>query len=772
MKEIFLFDIVVIGGGLGGTCAALAAARESAKKTGEKLKVALIQDRPILGGCSSSEIRVPPIGAGRHIWGYETGIIHELLLEERTRNHINWDNGTVNSIWDLILWETVKAEENLTLFLNTTVRSVKIEDEDKSSTYNKRIESVVAFQLGTEKEFEITGNLFVDATGDGTVGYEADADYRMGREAADEFGEKFAPKEADDACMGTSLHFQAKDIGRPITYTPPAYAAKYTTEESLCSRPHADFRNGYWWIEVGIPFHTIRQNEEIRDELIRHVMGVWDHLKNYCPNFKEKSANWVLEWFGWVPGKRESRRLMGDHILSEKDLKIAETFRDQIAYGGHFLDLHTMGGILAKGKPGNPVDINPKLYDDMRVIPYSIPLRSLYSRNISNLMMAGRNLSATHVAMGSTRVMLTNAVIGQGVGTTAAYAVSKNITPRECTGTCINEIQQSLLRQGCYLPFMKNNDINDLAQRADVLASSEGLLDIAPELDNEGNILEQNHRQSMSEPLGLLFPTTENRINHIWLWLESETKTAVTVHAGLKKAQHVWDYSPLEDFAKASAVIQPCEKGWIRFTFETFVEPNSLIFIHTESIPEEHKLFWRYRLDIPTGTASVWKRVSSNFWFYINEGYRKGFRILCMKMDPLSRPYGARNILSGVTRPERWTNIWVSDPTEPMPQYIELKWNSPMIFNKVEIIFDTDLSLTNESTPPFTKHLKCVRDYHLSALTENGWILLHEERDNYQRSRIHSINTVQATKLRLEVIATHGDPSARIYEMRVYNETK
>lgn len=764
MKEKVKFDIVVVGGGLAGVCAAVAAAREC-KKSGGGHTVALVHDRPMLGGCSSSEVRIPPIGASRHAWGNETGIIHEMIIEERTRNHIHWDNGTINSIWDLILWETVVAEEAITLYLNTTVRGVRMHDG------GQRIAAVAAYQLGNEREYEIEGGLFVDATGDGTVGFEAGADFRIGQEAGAEFGEKFAPLQADDACMGTSLQFQARDIGREAPFVPPPYAACYPNEECLHSRPHTDFRNGYWWIEVGIPWHTIDDNEAIRDELIRHVLGVWDHLKNHCPQFKDQARNWVLDWFGWVPGKRESRRLMGDYILTEKDLRASVLFDDQVAYGGHFLDLHTMGGILAKDQPGNPVNIDPKLYDDMRVNPYSIPLRSLYSVNVDNLMMAGRDLSASHVAMGSTRVMLTNAVMGQGVGTVAALCIRERRTPRDCGQNRIETVQQSLLRQGCYLPFLHNTDETDLARRAAVQASSEAALSVEPETDGTVPIPNPHQRQPMDTPLGALFPVT-NGIGHISLWLESEQDHPVTIEAGLRQADHVWDYTERSDSAVALAVLEAGYKGWVRFDFQGMDHVQGLYWIHIDTVDEEtgRALFWRYRLDIPTGCVSVWKRRSSNYWYYLNEGYRKGFRMLCLRVEPESRPYGAANILSGVTRPEQGSNIWVSDPRLRMPQYVQLRWTEDVRFNTVEITFDTDLCMCNESTPPFTRQSKCVCDYDIAVFDGGQWRVVCSVEGNYQRMRRHVIKTQTASAMRIIVRATNGDPSARIYEVRVYEE--
>jgi len=324
------YEVVVIGGGLAGVCAAIAAARQGSK-------TAIVQDRPVFGGASSSEIRIPPGGATNGgAWARETGIIEEIGLENHIRNHENVTTGKTNSLWDLVLFEKVKAEENLTYYLNTSAREVEMAGKSK-------IAAVICDQLGSERTFKIKGKYFIDCTGDGTVGARAGALWRMGREARSEFNESLAPDEADDKTQGSSLLFRAKDIGRPVKFTPPPWAETYPTEESL-NRSHSiqgkDF-GGYWWIEVGAPFNTIDQNEEIRDELIKHLLGVWDHIKNHGEHGAE---NMVLDWVGLLPGKRESRRLIGDHILTENDVKNNIPFPDRVAYGG--TEWPTVGGIL------------------------------------------------------------------------------------------------------------------------------------------------------------------------------------------------------------------------------------------------------------------------------------------------------------------------------------------------------------------------------------------------------------------------------------------
>ena len=440
-----VYDVIVAGGGLAGVCAAITAARHGCS-------TALIQDRPVLGGNSSSEIRVC-IGGASHsfINARETGVIEELLMEDRHGNHFPIMNAHISSIWDMVLWETVTKEEKIDLYLNTFARGAIMD--------GNRIVGVKAFQLGTEKSFDFKGRIVIDATGDGAVAFDTGADYRMGREARSEFDESRAPKKADDYTLGSSIMFRTRDMGRPIKYQPPSWAHDYPTDDDLPFRNHGRISGGFWWIEYGGMLNTIKDNEKIRDELWRCVFGVWDHIKNHGDHGAE---NYALEWIGSVPGKRESRRFMGDYILTQNDVESAVLFDDRVAYGGWPIDLHPPKGIYESGKP--------VIFTDLKQ-PYSIPYRCLYSVNIENLMMAGRNISVTHVALGTTRLMATCAVIGQAVGT-AAYLCNKyDATPREIKNH-IRELQQQLLKDDCYIIKMRNEDPNDLVRQAKVSASS------------------------------------------------------------------------------------------------------------------------------------------------------------------------------------------------------------------------------------------------------------------------------------------------------------
>lgn len=440
-------DVLVAGGGPAGVCAALAAARNGAK-------VILVQDRSRLGGNSSSEVKMHVVGAdmhrGRPGWR-ESGIIEELRLDDAANNpQWSWE------MWDLLLYDKCVSEPNLTLLLDTAVYAAEVKDG--------RIERVMARCDKTEHLYRITARIYADCTGDARLALEAGATLRWGHESREEFNEPLAWEKPSRETLGSSLLFTAKDMGRPVSYTPPKWARKITKKQ-LNFRPISSWEYGYWWIEWGGAIDTIRDNERIRFELLSIVCGVWDYIKNSGDH--PTSANWAMDWCGMIPGKRESRRIEGDHILTQHDLMgLTGDFEDAVAIGGWGLDEHPPGGFDDTNKPPFVSIRLPEVYN--------IPLRSLYSKDIRNLMMAGRNASCSHVAFTSTRVMATCAVMGQAMGTAAALAARYDLTPRQLyqDKPRLKELQQTLLRDDQTIKGVKNEDPLDLARSAKVTASA------------------------------------------------------------------------------------------------------------------------------------------------------------------------------------------------------------------------------------------------------------------------------------------------------------
>lgn len=443
-------DLMVAGGGMAGVCAALAAARNG-------IKVILIQDRSRLGGNASSEIRMHIVGADQHGsrkgWR-EGGIIEELRLEDAARNpHRSFE------LWDLMLYDKVVSERNITLLLDTAVFRAEVKDG--------AIETAWARCDKTETLYRIEAGLYADCTGDSRLGFEAGADFHWGRESKIEYAEDLAPDAADSRTQGSSILFTARQHDRPMPFTPPSWARKITAADLVFRKP-TELDYGYWWIELGGMGNTIKDNERLRFELLSIVLGVWDYIKN--GGGRPDAANWALEFVGMVPGKRESRRLLGPHVLVQAEIEGAwKQFTDGVAIGGWSLDEHPPEGFDGKDiRPFHPTKV-PEVYN--------IPFRSLYSRKAHNLLMAGRNISASHVAFTSTRVMATCAVMGQAVGTAAAICARDRILPKDLSADAgrIIELQQRLLRDDQSIRNVRNQDAVDLAPRAEARASSEEL---------------------------------------------------------------------------------------------------------------------------------------------------------------------------------------------------------------------------------------------------------------------------------------------------------
>lgn len=392
----------------------------------------------------------------------ETGILEELLLENKSRNH-NFSF----PIWDVVLWSKIKSQENLDFYLNTVM--------DEAAVANDSIKSVICRQASTELIYEFCGKTFIDATGNASLGYFSGAEYRYGSESKFEFNEPDAPEEPNKYTMGNTIMFTSKDLGEATPFIKQDWAYSFS-EEELKGRAHGNTTvcrgengiveeynvdSGYWWIELGGDSgEIIEKTEELNEELYKCLFGIWDHIKN---DGDHGAKNYALDWVGAVPGIRESRRLVGDYLLNENDILSNRQFDDAVAYGGWPMDIHSPKGLYDPETPTTHINYPGA---------YTIPYRCYYSKNIDNLMMAGRDISTTKMAFGSTRVMGTCAIGGQAAGTAAALTIKYDCSPRTIGEKYIKELQQTLLKDDCYIPEIKNNDSLDFALTADISATS------------------------------------------------------------------------------------------------------------------------------------------------------------------------------------------------------------------------------------------------------------------------------------------------------------
>lgn len=555
-------DVLVAGGGMSGVCCALAAARQG-------VRVILCQDRPVLGGNASSEIRMHIVGANTNRpaedlvnEARETGLIEEIRLENSVRNPQRSP-----SMFDEILREKCLAEPNLTLLLNTTVVN--------ATMMAKTITGVEALRASTEDRFEVSGQVFVDCTGDGGLGTAIGAAFTHGREAQATFDEKLAPAEADHKTLGSTLLFMAKKHDRPMPFQAPPWARKIS-DEDLALRDWREvgvefsYEYGFWWLEWGGHLNTIKDNEAIRDELLAILFGVWDYVKNH-EDFG--ATNWALDWFGVVPGKRESRRFIGQHVLTEKDVLTSVPHHDAIAYGGWPIDIHPVHGFDQKDAPPCVWTPVPLLYD--------IPLRSCVARDIDNLMFAGRNIAASHVAFASTRVMATCSLIGEGVGVAAAEAVKRGVPPAQLAGhaEAMESIQQTILRQDGFLIGKDRDQTDNLLLSATLTASSEHpegavrnvLSGQTRALSVEGGVEEARRRPGTHRWISASLPATltaewteEEEISRIELIFDTGLHRLLTLsQSDGYSRKMVWGQPPPETIRDFSVEVQ--KKGeWVK----------------------------------------------------------------------------------------------------------------------------------------------------------------------------------------------------------------
>jgi len=445
-------DLCVIGGGIAGICAAISASREGTK-------VVLMHERPVLGGNASSEIRMWICGAAGKD-NRETGILEEIALENLYRNPTK-----SYPIWDTVLYDFVRREPNITLLLNCTCIDAVTESGEFPHRRDTKITSVKGYQMTTQCFYEVNAKYFCDSSGDSILAPLTGADFRLGRESKNEFGEDTEVIKADSMTMGMSCLIQGRETERSIKFTPPSWSTHLTKEDFEHRNPN--IRNSYenfWYLELGGDRDTIGDTEKLRDELVGLAAGTWDYVKNSGEFDADK---WELDFLGFLPGKRESRRMMGEYLITQRDISDGVIFDDEIAYGGWPLDDHFPGGFYHRGTPNTNFSTPA---------PYSLPYRALYSKNVDNLFFAGRNISMTHMAMSSIRVMATCGLLGEAVGKAASIASKLGITPHDVYLYHIDELQRSLMNADCFLPS-KKRAVSDECTKARLTAGCDTLRD-------------------------------------------------------------------------------------------------------------------------------------------------------------------------------------------------------------------------------------------------------------------------------------------------------
>ncbi|MBL7969831.1 MAG: FAD-dependent oxidoreductase [Prolixibacteraceae bacterium] len=738
-------DLVVVGGGMAGTCAAITAARSG-------IKVILVQDRPVLGGNGSSEVRLWILGATSHLgnnnrWSREGGVIDEILVENLYRNK---EGNAI--IFDTILLEKVTNEPNITLLLNTMVFDLEKKDDVTIST-------VKAFCSQNSTEYTLTAPLFCDASGDGIVGYKAGASFRMGAECKGEFGEGFTPTKEYGELLGHTMYFYSKDTGKPVKYIAPSFALKDITKiPKFKSIKTGQMGCNFWWFEFGGRGDTILDTEGIKWQLWSVIYGVWDYIKN-SGNFPD-AENLSLEWVGTIPGKRESRRFEGPYMLKQQDIVEQTHFYDAVSFGGWAIDLHPADGVFSELPSCNQ-------YHSKGI--YEIPYRCFISKDIQNLFIAGRLISASHVAFGSTRVMATSGHGGQVVGMAAALCQSMNLAPADFTEpTKIKLLQDKLNLAGQSIPGLPIDESKNLAASATISASSELVVDLLP-FDGEWF--------DLKTAAGQLLPLRKGIQYSFDVLVDVAADTVL--QAELQVSSKVFNYTPDVLIEKQRIVLK---KGvqQVPVSFSQTLKNDQYAFLIFRSNPDVKIRCSEKRI---SGIVSVFNKTNpavnnygkqtppensgfDSFEFWCPDRRPKG-QNLAMTISPALDCFGAQNIVNGLTRPYIRPNAWVADRNDPKPT-LTLKWREPKEIRSVTLFLDTDFDHPMESSQmghpedviPFV-----IRNYRILDESEN---VLFEASENHQTIN-HWIpeKSLSAKLLKFEFEHPNPNVPASIFEIYV-----
>jgi hypothetical protein len=747
-------DLTVVGGGVAGVCAAVSAARLG-------LETVLINDRPVLGGNASSEVRVWVNGAtgGEHNrYAREGGLMEEILLENKARN----PDGNAD-LWDMVLQDLVASEPNLSVYLNLLI--------DEMGTDGARVEWVGGTQNMSELTHRFESPYFVDATGDGVLAARTTDEWRQGREGQDEYGELAAPERSDDHTLGSSIMFYSEAAEESVEYTPPDFAKDFKDDppEILAKRSDPnDRRCLYWWIEYGGDLDPIADNDEIRDELWAIVYGAWDYIKNSGAFPDEEVEHLQLEWTGKIPGKRESRRFLGEHVLTESDLVEQRQFDDVVGHGGWSIDLHPPSGIYDDQGRGAEQWHLPG--------PYQIPYRCLYPRESENLWVAGRHVSASHVAFGSLRVQMTLATLGQAVGTAAAVADRHESTPSGVLER-IDELQGLLRREDQWVMGVPREDPNDLAQSATVRASSEW--SVGREQGGE------DMRIDLDDTYGLHLSAPE-RIDSIEFLLEADSETELTIE--IHEESRPENYIPEDHVGERTVEVEAGHARWVEVPIDVATDDAQGVFLILDG---EDDLYLHATEGTTTGVIASRRSMDEieeseqivdmvpaehryeTYWPPTEWTPR-------LRVDPQPELFAPENVTDGFDRPYGLPHSWRSAPVSVREDgdgavfeedcWIELSWEDARTVTGLQLTFDTALTPWYNALTPMERPAapEAVRDYRIEYHDGEDWETVETVEGNYQRKRRHCSDPIETDRVRVQIDATNGVPWAELFAIQVF----
>ncbi len=761
-------EVLVIGSGVSGLCAAIQCGRLGCRTV-------LVEKDDVLGGNAGPNLGVGITGADRYSpYATDPGIIHQ--IHERaawvgafTQCSAGNMGYSISRRFEALLQEFLR-DAGVTVLKRHYARQPEVAPDG-------RIVGVLCEDLAAFRSVRIAvSGMVVEASGDGEIGALAGADFEVGSEARGEFGERSAPGLRSSLVQGTSLVGIARRTDREVTFVPPAGTPEFIPRVwHGAIRSFVHHHDGWlhdrkdlhflYVTETGGNRDTIRDDGEIYEDLLGQFWAVWDHIKN-GPH-REEARNWDLLWISPKAGKRESRRFLGDLILTQTDLEEGRLFPDDIAWGGHDLDDHRP---LGEGSNVFAYSIPPV---------YGIPLRACYSRNVPNLFLGGRLISATHLAHASSRVMRTGGAIGQAVGYAAALCCRHGCTPRALRERHLDELLAGLLSADGAIPGKAMHAAGDLAPRARISATSELLF----------NRRAPTTHVPLIAPAGVVLWDWSPEMGRIEWCLRNPTSVAQTLilHVFRARRERKWKSlsefhrhrrNNLEDDALRELAAIPVElpagfEDWLSIDL-----PESLELTAKDVTCDDDRLLLALsenaavELALSGASREIAEMVEHSHhapvWTPVGAGP-------AVRLYPPPFLGDAANVING--RRQRFargpTNMWMSDPADGLPQTLTLHWAEPQRFDEVALTFDNLTADWQEYPwdrgPRVLPHL--VKSYTLECEEAGGWRELVVEECNAHRFRVHRFEPVVSAGLRLRIMRTHGSGfGARVYEVRVRKE--
>ncbi|MGC9316777.1 MAG: FAD-dependent oxidoreductase [Armatimonadota bacterium] len=756
-------DVLVIGAGVSGYCAAIQAGRCGCETI-------LIEKDEVLGGNAGPKLGVGITGAARYNpYATETGILQEIREEacwaDAFTHTIGRTNGySISRRFEAVVQQFLEDAKVTTLKRHYARRPIM----DGERIAAVMVEDMAAFQT---VRIEVR-DCVIEASGDGEIGVRAGADFDMGSEGRDEFGERSAPAQRTDEVQGTSLVAIAHKTDREVTFIPPAGTPELTPRVWMSSLSSYLHHHGGWFAgnelmflyvtETGGHMDTIGDDAEIYETLLQQLWAEWDHIKN-GPH-AEEARNWDLLWVSPKAGKRESRRLMGDYVLTQHDVEQGRRFDDDIAYGGHDLDDH------------KPLDAGSNIVAVSIPPMYGIPYRCCYSRNIGNLLLAGRLISATHLAHSSSRIMATGAAIGQAVGTAAWLCHRHGCSPREVYRHHIDVLQERLLADDATLLGKPHVRDADLARDATLTATSELRL----------NDLQPGRFVPLIADAGVVLWDWPQVLESMELYVRNASSSSQELTVRIDRARRDRRWKTKDEFREfgrndlrdeafervyhTDAAVPAGHEGWVS------VDTSGLELGATDaacdddrlliSLAENQSIEWA----VTTGPCPIAGMVEHSHtrprWSMLGE-------MAAIRLRPAPPVGEAANAVNEYTRRlgTAPTNMWMSDPDRGMPQELRLQWDEPQAISRVELVFDTLYRDRHDAPWESRKRAAamCARDYDIIALTDDGWRRIAATRGNHNRRRSHEMKPLVARGLRIRVLSAHDNSyGARIYRVSVF----